>query len=87
MSPRTITIELPPEPPLGSVVLVEMTNYAWLGPGGPTARVALQRAEAGERQPWRMVGRDPVHGSLSWPEIVGAADGRPILVLWEPEAA
>lgn len=84
MSPRTITIKLPEEPPLGSVVLVEMTNYAWLGPGGPTERLAFQRLADRERQPWRMVGRDPLHGSLSWAEIVGAADGRSIIVLWEP---
>lgn len=85
---REIRVELPPEPDQGSVVLVELTNLAWVGPGVKTERLAFQRlGQERDRQAWQAIGRDPMHGSRSWAELIGLADGRPVLVLWEPEAA
>ena len=83
MTAREIRVELPAEPPMQSVVLVELSNPNWVGPDAPTSRLALQRL-GGDAQPWHVAGRESVTVSFSWAEVIGRADGRPILVLWEP---
>jgi hypothetical protein len=76
---RTITIALPPEPAAGSVTLVELV----MARADETERRAFQRLDDGIRPTWRMVGGDWSRG-WSWAEVLAAADGRPVLVLWEP---
>jgi len=83
---RSITVQLPPEPPPGSVVLVELANPAWADPV-KLDRLAFQLQQEGLRTAWHMVGGEFNRPGLSWAQLIGLADGRPILVLWEPTEA
>lgn len=89
MSVRVITVQLPAEPPIESVIIVELANQFHFVDGAPLIeRIAFQRRRQ-ERAPaaWHMVGADPLRPGLSWAEVIARADGRPILVLWEPDEA
>lgn len=82
---RVITFELPEEPPLGSVVLVELTRPHWVGNNPQTDIRAMQRLQESSPSAWHMVGRDStIAPPLDWSAVLAAAGGRPILVLWEP---
>lgn len=84
MSARIITVQLPDEPPPDSVILVELTNPAYVGADAPTERRAFQRLQDRRPAAWHMVGADPIRPGLSWAEVLAHAAGRPVLVLWEP---
>lgn len=87
MRRRVITIELPPEPAPDSVILVELVNPYRVGNEVAIDRRAFQRIQEGSRSAWYVVTGEFNRPGLSWAEVIAHADGRPILVLWEPEAA
>lgn len=87
MTTRTITVELPSEPAPDSVILVELTNLYHVGDEVAIYRRAFQRLQDGLRTAWHMVGGEFNRPGLSWPEVIAHADGRPILVLWDPTEA
>jgi hypothetical protein len=79
---REIKVELPPEPPMRSVVLVDLKDVRHGGLDGDEC--AFQRMQQHPAGGWYMTGRDVGSRPFSWSELIGMSDGRPILVLWEP---
>lgn len=85
MSARSIEVALPPEPALRSVILVEIDGRGWAGALPRIEPRAFQRIndDMAMQAGWHPTGGDHAY-PLTWPQIIGLADSRPILVLWEP---
>lgn len=83
MTAREIRVDLPPEPPMRSVVLVDLKDVRHGRTDGDD-HYAFQRLQEAGPSAWHMVGRDVGTRPFSWAELIGMSDGRPILVLWEP---